>query len=184
MSKEINDRKNVGVSQEAVDQMITTRILSDDNVQFTKTEGGFLSMKSDGKEYARVKVLRLFPFTDPERYISVRDHNDKDREIGVIEELSAMSKETQDLIHEQLALYYFTPQITKIYSIKDEYGYAYFHVMTDAGECKFAINMGASAVVRLSETRLLITDLDENRFEIRDVTKLTQKEQRRLDLFM
>ena len=170
MSKETIDRKNVGVSQEAVDQMITTRLLTDDNVKFTKTEGGFLSLKSDGKEYARVKVLRLFPFTD--------------REIGVIEELSAMSKETQDLIHEQLALYYFTPQITKIFSIKDEYGYAYFHVMTDAGECKFAINMGASAVVRLSETRLLITDLDENRFEIRDVTKLTQKEQRRLDLFM
>jgi len=184
MSKETLDRKKVGVSDAAVDQMISTRLLTDANVRFTKTEGGFLSLKTDDKEYARVKVLRLFPFTDPDRYISVRDHNDKDREIGVIEELSKMSKETQERIREQLSLYYFTPQITKIYSIKDEYGYAYFHVLTDAGECKFAINMGASAVVRLSETRLLITDLDENRFEIRDVTKLTQKEQRRLDLFM
>lgn len=184
MSKETIDRKNVGVSDEAVDRMITTRLLTDASVDFKKTEGGFLSLVSDGKEYVRVKVLRLFPFTDPDRYISVRDLNDKDREIGVIEDLNQMSQETQKLIREQLDLYYFTPQIKRIFSIKDEYGYAYFHVLTDAGECKFAINMGASAVVRLSETRLLITDLDENRFEIRDVTKLTQKEQRRLDLFM
>ncbi|MBR5657986.1 MAG: DUF1854 domain-containing protein [Lachnospiraceae bacterium] len=184
MSKEINERKNVGVSQEAVDQMITTRLLDDAKVRFIKTEGGFLSLETEEKKYARVKVLRLFPFTDPNRYISVRDHNDKDREIGVIEDLAAMSEETQKLIHEQLDLYYFTPVITKIFSIKDEYGYAYFHVMTDAGECKFAINMGANAVARLSDTRLLITDLDENRFEVRDVSKLTVKEQRRLDLFM
>ena len=184
MSKEINERKNVGVSQEAVDQMITTRLLDDAKVRFVKTEGGFLSLETEEKKYARVKVLRLFPFTDPNRYISVRDHNDKDREIGVIEDLAAMSEETQKLIREQLDLYYFTPVITKIFSIKDEYGYAYFHVMTDAGECKFAINMGANAVARLSDTRLLITDLDENRFEVRDVSKLTVKEQRRLDLFM
>jgi len=44
--------------------------------------------------------------------------------------------------------------------------------------------MGASAVTRLSEKRLLITDLDENRFEIPDVFALTQKEQRKLDLFL
>ena len=68
--------------------------------------------------------------------------------------------------------------------IKDEYGYAYFHVMTDRGECRFTINMGSNAVVRLSDSRLLITDSDENRFEIRDVFALTQKEQRKLDLFL
>ena len=44
--------------------------------------------------------------------------------------------------------------------------------------------MGSNAVVRLSDCRLLITDLDENRFEIRDVFALSQKEQRKLDLFL
>jgi len=33
--------------------------------------------------------------------------------------------------------------------------------MTDRGECRFTINMGSNAVVRLSDCRLLITDLDE-----------------------
>ena len=93
-------------------------------------------------------------------------------------------KKTRKMLLEQLNLHYFTPVIQKILDIKDEYGYAYFHVMTDRGECRFTINMGSNAVVRLSDCRLLITDLDENRFEIRDVFALSQKEQRKLDLFL
>ena len=81
-------------------------------------------------------------------------------------------------------LNYFTPVIQKIYNIKDEYGYAYFHVLTDKGECKFATNMASNAVTKLSDSRLIIMDLDENRFEIRDVNALTQKERRKLDLFL
>ncbi|MBP5700998.1 MAG: DUF1854 domain-containing protein, partial [Lachnospiraceae bacterium] len=41
--------------------------------------------------------------------------------------------------------------------------------MTDKGECRFLINMGSNAVSKLSDTRLIIADVDENRFEIRDV---------------
>ena len=88
------------------------------------------------------------------------------------------------MLEQQLNLHYFTPVIQKIMDIKDEYGYAYLHVMTDRGECGFTINMGGNAVVRLTDSRLLITDLDENRFEIPDVFRLTQKEQRKLDLFL
>jgi hypothetical protein len=98
--------------------------------------------------------------------------------------MNELSDETREILMEQLELRYFTPVIEKIYSIKDEFGYAYFHVMTDKGECKFAINMGSNAVTKLSDTRLIILDVDENRFEIRDVDKLTQKERRMLDLFL
>lgn len=150
--------------------------------KFEKTAGGFVSLELAGTSYARVKPVRLFPFTDPEKYIAI--HDEKDTEIGVIEDLSKLSKDQADLIREQLELYYFTPAITKIIGIKDEYGYAYFHVMTNRGECKFAINMGANAVAKLSDTRLLITDLDGNRFEVPNLLDLTVKEQRRLDLFL
>ena len=108
----------------------------------------------------------------------------KNGEIGIIEDLDAMTKETQEILRRQLRLSYFTPVIEKIYSIKDEYGFAYFHVMTDKGECKFAINMGSNAFSKLSDTRLIISDVDENRFEIRDVDKLSHKERRMLDLFL
>ena len=151
---------------------------------FSRTEGGFVSLDYDGVHYDRVKVVRLFPFSDAERFISIREYEGSNREIGIIEDLAAMPEETQKILREQLALNYFTPVIKKIYSIKDEYGYAYFHVLTDKGECRFAINMASNAVTKLSDDRLIISDLDENRFEIRDVNELTMKERKRLDLFL
>ena len=151
---------------------------------FSRTEGGFVSLDYDGVHYDRVKVVRLFPFSDAERFISIREYEGSNREIGIIEDLSEMPQETREIIGHQLELSYFTPVIEKIYSIKDEYGYAYFHVKTDKGECKFSINMGSNAVTKLSDTRLIISDVDENRFEIRDVEELTQKERRMLDLFL
>ena len=152
--------------------------------RFERTEGGFVDLYCKGVLHKSVKVVRLFPFTDADKYISIREGDEKAREIGIIEDITAMPEETRKILKEQLALNYFTPVIQKIYSIKDELGYAYFHVLTDKGECKFAINMASNAVTKLSDERLVITDLDENRFEVRDVNALTMKEKRRLDLFL
>ena len=152
--------------------------------KFERTEGGFVNLNCKGKLYKNVKVVRLFPFTDADKYISIRENDEKAREIGIIEDLNTMPEETVKILKEQLDLNYFTPVIKKIYSIKDEFGFAYFHVLTDKGECKFAINMASNAVTKLSDDRLIISDLDENRFEIRDVNELTMKERRKLDMFL
>ena len=159
-------------------------ILNKENCVFEKTDGGFVSLSYEDTQYLRVKFIRLFPFSDPNRFISVRDSSQNDMEIGVIENLDFIDEKQRTLIEEQLDLYYFTPIITKVLGVKDEYGYAYFHVMTDHGECKFTINMGANAVTKLSAERLIITDIDGNRFEIKCVTELSVKEQRKLDLFL
>lgn len=170
--------------EQEVEEMTSLRFLTKDNAVFKRTEGGFISLEFDGKRWDRVQVIRLFPFTEPDQFISIRTVEERSKEIGVIEDMKRMPKETRKMLQEQLNLHYFTPIIQKVLNIKDEYGYAYFHVMTDRGECRFTINMGGNAVVRLTDTRLLITDLDENRFEIPDVLQLSQKEQRKLDLFL
>lgn len=167
--------------QKAV-EMTAVNII-DKTADFKQTEGGFTGLEYKGEKYARVKVVRLFPFSDENRFLSIREY-DSGKEIGIIEDLDNMTDASKDVILKQLKLTYFTPQITKIFKIKDEYGYAYFHVMTDKGECRFAINMGANAVIKLSDTRLIIMDVDENRFEIKDVDSLSQKERRMLDLFL
>jgi hypothetical protein len=173
----------LNIYEKKAEEMTAVNIIGSDDL-FEKTPGGFLSLNYKGEFYKRVKIIRLFPFSDADRYLSVRDQGNSDKEIGIIEDLSEMKEDTQKLIKEQLDLCYFTPEINKILDIKDEYGYAYFHVMTDKGECKFAINMGSNAVTKLSDTRLIIMDVDENRFEIKDVDKLTKKERRMLDLFL
>ncbi|MBO4864234.1 MAG: DUF1854 domain-containing protein [Eubacterium sp.] len=173
----------LNIYEKKAEEMTATHIIKPTD-KFERTEGGFVSLDYEGEHYDRVKVVRLFPFTDADKYISIREHGNDGREIGIIEDLNAMPEETVAILKKQLDLSYFTPVIQKIFSIKDEYGYAYFHVMTDKGECKFSINMGSNAVTKLSDTRLIISDVDENRFEIRDVDALTQKERRMLDLFL
>ncbi len=180
----MSENTTIRQMEQEVQEMTALRYLNRENAVFEKTEGGFLSLSYDGQTWDRVQVIRLFPFTEPEKFISIRTVEERSREIGVIASLKDVDKKTGKMLLEQLDLHYFTPVIEKILDIKDEYGYAYFHVMTDRGECRFTINMGSNAVVRLSDSRLLITDLDENRFEIRDVFALTQKEQRKLDLFL
>ena len=175
---------NIDQMDQEVEEMTALRYLTKENAVFARTEGGFISLEFDGKKWERVQVIRLFPFTEPDQFISIRTVEERSKEIGVIEDMKKVSKETRKMLEEQLKLHYFTPVIQKVLDIKDEYGYAYFHVMTDRGECRFTINMGGNAVVRLTDTRLLITDLDENRFEIPDVLQLSQKEQRKLDLFL
>ncbi len=177
------DNNSMNIYEKEAEEMTAMRKITKQN-KFERTEGGFINLTFDGVTYERVKVVRLFPFTDANKYISIRQNDEKAREIGIIEDMDELDDDTRSMLEEQLRLNYFTPVIEKIYNIKDEYGYAYFHVKTDKGECKFAINMASNAVTKLSDSRLIITDLDENRFEIRDVNALTQKERRKLDLFL
>ncbi len=170
--------------EKETEEMLKTNILDSKTAKFSRTEGGFVRLKLPEAEYPRVQIVRMFPFTDPEHYISVRTCEERSKEIGIIEDLAKLDKDTLAMIREQLNLRYFTPVITKIYNIKDRHGFAYFDVETDRGECKFAIHMGGNDVVHLSETRIIISDLDENRFEIPDIMKLTPNERRKLDLFL
>lgn len=177
------DGKVTDFYEKEAEEMTAMNIITSKD-RFEKTEGGFINLTFNGKLYEQVKVVRLFPFTEPDKFISIRENDNRAKEIGLIEDMADLSEETRKLIEEQLSLNYYIPVIKKINSIKDESGHAYFNVTTDKGECKFVINMSSNPVTKLTDTRLLITDLDENRYEIRDAKELSQKELRKLDLFL
>lgn len=170
--------------EELSKDILELRYLNKDNCTFKSTPGGFVSLEFGDKTYDRVNIYRTFPFTKPNEYISIRETDEKAREIGIIKSLEDISKEQRALLEEQLRVRYFTPIIKKVIDIKDEYGYAYFDVLTDYGTCRFTISMGGGSVIPLTDTRYLITDLDGNRFEIPDLTKLTPTELKKLDLFI
>ena len=173
------------------EQMLRLRMINKKNATFSRTKGGFVSLELKDEEsgetehYDRIRVVRSFPFTDPNHYVSIRTIDEKSKEIGMIHDITAdVTEDTRKMLEEQMDIRYFTPVITKINNIKDEYGHAYFDVETNVGPCKFVIYMNSSSVVNLSDIRLLITDLDGNRFEIPDYTKLSARELKMLDLFL
>lgn len=166
-------------------EMLKLRYLTKENCRFHRTPGGFVSLAIGEEHYDRIQVFCTFPFTDRNCCVSIRESTEKAKEIGMIRNLDQdMEPDTVQMLQEQISLRYFTPVITKIKNVKEEYGFAYFDVVTDHGPCRFAIHMGGSAVVHLSETRILIMDLDENRFEIPDITALSTREQKKISVFV
>lgn len=166
------------------EELLQMRLLTSENAQFSRTEGGFVSLKTSDKDYARVGIYLTFPLTNPEEFISIREADEKAKEIGMIEKLSLLKPDQQEMIREQIKLRYFIPVITKVLDVKDEYGYAYWHAQTNFGVCRFTTRMSGNAVVSLSESRLLITDIDGNRYEIPDFYQLSVMERKKLDLFI
>ena len=110
--------------KKAVAEIIAIKPITRDNAIFQRTEGGFVSLDYGERHYPRVAVHRCFPFSDPSRYISIREPDNDGREIGLILDLKDLPEETQSILEEQMALRYFTPHILQIRDIKEEYGYS------------------------------------------------------------
>lgn len=170
--------------EQETEEMLRVRYLNKENAHFERTGTGFLSLRIGEEYYPRIQVVRMFPFTDKDSFLSVRTTEERSKEIGIIEKLEDMEAPVVEMLKEQLTLHYFTPIIEKVLKIKDEYGFAYWNVVTNHGACHFTSRMGGNAVIHLSETRILVMDIDENRFEIPDINRLTPKERKRLDLFL
>lgn len=172
------------------EELLEMRFLNRENAVFSRTSGGFLALKTTGmggnfsKEYARVGVYLTFPLTNPEEFISIREADEKAKEIGIIEKLTQLPEDQQEMLREQIKLRYFMPVITKVLDVKDEYGYAYWNVVTTFGACRFTTQMSGDAVIHLSDSRLLVTDIDGNRYEIPDFYQLGVMERKKLDLFI
>ena len=179
MEKDILQLEN-----EKVEAQLTINYLTPENCEFYETAGGFAAIKVGDKDWGHINILRTFPFSALWEFLSVREIEGKQEEIGIIEDLNFFPKSTFDLIAKQLEIRYFMPKITKIISIKEEYGYAYWNVLTDKGKCSFATSAGSSGAVSKKGNRVIIKDSDENRFEIEDITKLTTKEFKKLDLYL
>lgn len=166
------------------EEVLEMRFLTSENAEFRRTEGGFLALKLEDKEYDRVGVYLTFPLTNPEEFISIRETDEKAKEIGMIQSLQDMKKDVQEMLREQVRLRYFMPVIRKVLDVKDEYGYAYWHVTTDFGACRFTTHMGGDAVINVGGARYQITDIDGNRYELPDLYALTVMERKKLDLFI
>ena len=171
-------------SKVTVENNFEAKYMTKENAKFTKTDGGFVSVEFGGEVYARADFCRAFPFSAPDVFISVRESHGKHREIGMIANVSDFDGQSAAIIKEQIDLRYFTPKITRVYSVVDLNGVTTFDCGTDKGRCSFVIRGGGDAVIRLSETRLIFTDVDGNRFEIADVSKLSKREQKKIDLYI
>lgn len=172
---------NVGdkIQDDSIEQLAEIKYLYQREAKFSTTPGGVLSLKLGEEEYNKVDLYLAFPFTLEHKLISVR--NEKGDEIGMIKDLEDFDSESKDAILMELQWRYYSPQILRILNIKDEFGYLHWDTETDRGYRKFVTRGREDGIQMLSETRLLVTDMTGNRFEIPNFEELDAKSVRYLE---
>ena len=163
-----------GAAPAAAERTAEVRILNPGSLRFAATEGGFLALTVTGGErsehYPRINAYRTFPLSAADRYLSLRDAGGN--EIGILESLADLRRDQAALLRAELERRYFTPVIQRVRSLKEEFGYSYWLVDTDAGQRRFTVQSGKNNVTVVSANRLLIVDVDGNRFFVDDYRRL------------
>ena len=102
----------------------------------------------------------------------------------MIRSLDEFSGEAKEIILAELERKYLCPTITRINSLKEKLGYSYWKVETDRGDCEFSMRDTYRNIARVGGGRLVITDVDGNRYHIEDVAKLDRKSYKRIELYL
>ena len=129
-----------------------------------------LTMK-DGTVHEDLEPRRLFPFTNPNMYITLL--NKDEREVGFVRDLSELDDSSVKALEACFTEYYLIPKITRVNYCEEKFGSIKWEVETDRGPVKFRIRSRHSDIKKMhGSNRIIVRDTNDNRYEIPDYTAL------------
>ena len=126
----------------------------------------------------KVSVLRAFPLSAPNRFFSVRDG--ANREVGMIVDPDELSDENLELVRDEIARRYLIPSVKRILTAKERFGTVDWEMETDRGVCKLTTRNLRENVQRPAPGRILLSDVDGNRYDVRNIDELDLNSQQLL----
>jgi len=166
------------------------RFLDPDDAAFSRDGFGQLMLKlADGQEYREVVLTLAFPLTHPSRMLVVRDRELK--EVGIIDDYLTVDEQSRKLLEEELDKAYFVPRITRIISAQyqttsaktREQSVGTFEVETDRGRRTIQVQF-LQSMRFLPGGRVVLEDVDANRYEIASINNLDARSQALLEPFL
>jgi hypothetical protein len=174
-------QKQIGLS-EAID----LGVMDMAKAEFFETPGGFTGLRYDGTEHKRVSLRRAMPIVDPASFISVADHENK--EVCIIRSLSDLSGDQLRIVTNELDRRYYCPEIAEIKSVKDKMGYVYMELRVTGRGGIYDKNCAVKDVNKnirmLDDDRLIIFDVDGNRYIVPSLMRLDRKSIKRLEPYL
>ena len=159
---------------------VESQVLDPARLQFSRgPHGEFRLEVRDDRCYANCRASWCFPFSNRRNYVALFDG--LNGEIGVVHDPEDLDEQSRAILTEMLERRYFVPTVERVKSIREEYGVVYWSVETNHGPREFVCRGLRDCVIELAEGRLIITDVDGNRFEIPDYTQLNRSTQAVLD---
>jgi hypothetical protein len=126
-------------------------------------------------------VVRTFPATHPEGYLSVRGWNESGEEIelGMLESLADWPPAAGDVVRTAIQRQSLVRTITRVHAVKLGHGYLDFDVETHVGRQSFTIRWTSSQAVDFGSDGKMLIDTEENRFVVPDIAALPAADRER-----
>ena len=144
-------------------------------LQFFKHGATLRLTIEDDRSFPKVGILRAFPLSDRNRFLSVRDS--AENEIGLIVNPDELGAELRKLVEEDLQRRYLVPAVKRVVSAKERFGTVEWVVETDRGLCRFTSQNLRENVQRPAPGRIILNDVDGNRYDIPNVDELSRESQ-------
>ncbi len=138
----------------------------------TAPDGTMRVMVPNDRCSLQVQAWRAFPLSHSEEQIVLRDGANK--EVGILRDLTGLPEPARDMVRAQLHRRYFLPRILKIYSIFERFGTTQWEFETDRGRREVTTKPIHEALFEMSPGRYLITDNENNRYEIHNLSALDE----------
>ncbi len=151
------------------------RILNPAEVRVFRAGGVTRLTLENHRSWTRAQTMRGFPLSDPDHYIGFLDSANKD--IGLVIDPSQLDPESRLVVDQDLEKRYFVPLIRKVYSVKEEFGTIAWDVDTDKGRRELLVRNIRDNLQELTSSRVIVTDVDGNRFEFPDISRLDSRTQ-------
>ncbi len=158
------------------DNPFAVRVLDPATVRLFRTHPEDTTVRATvegDRSWREVRIARAFPLSDPDRFIGLRDGSDKD--IGILETLDGLDADSRLIIDEELSRRYFTPQVTRVNFVSEEFGVVTWEVETTKGQRRFLVRNLKDSSYTLGQSRVMMTDVDGNRYEFPDGRALGSK---------
>ena len=149
---------------------------------FYHPEGMARLTVDEDRSYLRVKLALAAPLSRPRKYVSLL--NGKGEEIVLLPDLDALQPDSRQVAEVELQRRYLTSRIQRLVSLKQEFGVTYWEAETDRGTRDFVVRDLQENCVWLSESHLLLIDVDGSRFEIPDRRQLDEPSQQLLEAIL
>ena len=141
-----------------------------DCARFTRKDLTLVDVElNDGRSFENLEPRRLFPVSDLNRFITLLDENGAEQ--AVIRDLNTLPKDQRKIIEDCLAEYYLIPKILRIRAYEERFDGLTLHTDTDKGPADIEIRVLLKGF-KMDGVRALLRDINDNRYEIPDVTRL------------
>ena len=131
-----------------------------------------LTIEGD-RSYLKIRVVCAAPLSQPDRYICLLD--EKNEVICTIEDPFDLDAASQRIVKEEIEQRYMTAIIKRVDSLKSEFGVSYWEVETDRGNREFVVRNVSENAQWITDRRLLLIDVDGNRFEISNLEVMDKR---------